>query len=531
MFRLPRFIPFLFAIIFSGELFAQLSVAPVLITAPNVNYPPIAKAARVEGAVVVDFSIDMDGQTSSVRTISGPMMLRGAVEEQIKQWRFKTPLPINAQEDFKATYTFHIANLDENLDDELDRPLWESSGGCIVILPEGAAQVTGKVRSLDGSQTIDVTPAAAPPAADRCPNDNEKQPPTKIDASDYVELYRSAYVEQNTDEYRIRIYRDGRVEWHGENKVAIKGDQHVQINSQIAAALLALFQDASFWSACSVVLPPPPHKVDDDFTSGDYLTVSIGGHMKTVNSSYNSFSNAETGAKFAWAVDKAVNAHRWRHGDSVSEPYTNMDDDLSLPKPGVTALMRATHRFSPNNAQQTLEPLKYLIAKGAVIDAADESGWTALMYAAYFDSYYNEAVRLLLEAHADPNRASLHGDTALMMAAYTGYLNESLIDKGAEINAQNADGVTALMLLAQHINPDDLKDAIAAGADANAKDNAGRTALDYLRAASCQKPLIPLPKPFAQIVYDGPIPCPGTSEEFLKSQSLLLEAMKKHASR
>jgi hypothetical protein len=529
--RLPKLVLIFVAILFSAKLAAQLSAAPVLTTPPNVKYPPIAKAARVEGTVVVDYSIDMDGQTSSVRTISGPMMLRGAVEEQIKQWRFKTPLPANAQEDFEAVYTFHIASLDENLEDDLDAPPWEAGGGCIVILPERAAQVTGAVHSLDGSQTIDVTPAAAPPAADRCPSDNEKQSPSKIDANDYVELYRSTYVEQNTDEYRIRVYRDGRVEWHGEKNVAVKGVQDAQISTESATALLDRFRDASFWSACSAELPPPPHNVDDDFTSGDYLTVSIGGHVKTVNSSFNSFNEAEVGAKYAWAVDKAVNAHRWRHGDADIEPYTNMHDDLYLPKPGVTALMRATYRFNPNNGQQTLEPLKHLIAKGAVIDAADESGWTALMYAAYFDSYDSEAVRLLLEAHADPNRVSMHGDTALMMAAYYGYLNESLLDKGAEINAQNADGVTALMLLAQKYETDGLKDAIAAGADAKIRDNAGRTALDYLRAASCEKPLIPLPKPFMQLVHDGPVPCPAKSKDFLKSERLLSDAMKKHINR
>ena len=183
--------------------------------------------------------------------------------------------------------------------------------------------------------------------------------------------------------------------------------------------------------------------------------------------------------------------------------------------------MRATYRFSPNDGQQTLEPLKHLIARGAEINAADESGWTALMYAAYFDSYDSKAVRLLLDAHADPNRASIHGDTALMMAAYNGSLSESLLDKGAEINAQNADGVTVLMYLAQKISPDALKDALATGANIKLRDKAGHTALDYLRAASCQNPLIPLPKPVSQVGNEGQPPCPATSQEFLESQSLL----------
>jgi ankyrin repeat protein len=189
--------------------------------------------------------------------------------------------------------------------------------------------------------------------------------------------------------------------------------------------------------------------------------------------------------------------------------------------------MRATYRWSSATAQLTLEPLKQLLAQEVDVNATDESGWTALMYASQLNSYDNQAVELLLAAHADVNRASLRGDTALMMDAYNGNWNEQLVKHGANIQASNADGVTALMLLAQQQKPDELRRAIAAGADANAKDNAGRSALDYLMAASCKRPIVPLPRPWMEITVEGPPPCPGTNEGYTESLRILHDAMKK----
>lgn len=59
-------------------------------------YPPIAKAARVQGTVVLDEIINKDGKVTNLRVISGPAMLQTAALEAVKQWRYK-PYLVNGE--------------------------------------------------------------------------------------------------------------------------------------------------------------------------------------------------------------------------------------------------------------------------------------------------------------------------------------------------------------------------------------------------------------------------------------------------
>jgi len=530
---------------------AQFAAPPVLAAPPNVFYPPIAKVAHISGDVTVTFSINPDGTTTSVQAVSGPPMLAYATVNAIKQWRFKTPLPLNTPTDFEARYSFHSKNDDEE-EDSLDRPPYVPCCGDSISIRFSGLSVAGDVHSIDGSQTIDVTATA--PAPERCPDDPLKLPPTQTDLSDFIELsHHDACSIDECAYYRVRVSRSGLIDWRGLDGVAVKGNRNVYIDPEATETLFKHFEGSDFWSACSVPARPTPEaeatieasSVDEDGNElgiprdktdfGIYITVRIGGITKTVDAfASRSFANDEDGSRFAWIIDRAADTHRWRHPDPATEPYDNMYDDLETPKPGMTLLIRATRHFNPYTGQQTFTDLEKLLKRGEPVDDADASGWTALMYASYLEYYLSghkdgDPIKLLLDAHADPNRASLHGDTALMFAAYRGTLLQPLLAHGANINAHNADGVTALMLLAQLPDPDELKEALAAGADANAHDNLGRTALDYLRAAFCGKPIIPLPKSRdgGSILITRDLgPCPGDSSRFKQLESLLKAAMK-----
>jgi hypothetical protein len=93
-----------------------------------------------------------------------------------------------------------------------------------------------------------------------------------------------------------------------------------------------------------------------------------------------------------------------------------------------------------------------------------------------------EQIQAAIDAGADVNARDMEGWTALMCAAQSNEDPEVisvLAEAGAEIDAPDNDGRTPLMYAAQgNANPEMVSALLKAGADINAKDNDGRTALD-----------------------------------------------------
>jgi TonB family protein len=52
-------------------------------------YPPIAKAAKIQGAVLLDIVIRSDGTVESIKVISGSSLLQGAAVDAVKQWVYR----------------------------------------------------------------------------------------------------------------------------------------------------------------------------------------------------------------------------------------------------------------------------------------------------------------------------------------------------------------------------------------------------------------------------------------------------------
>lgn len=55
-------------------------------------YPPLAKAARVSGSVVVEVTVDEEGNVTVARTISGHPLLKDSAREAAQEWKFKPTL-------------------------------------------------------------------------------------------------------------------------------------------------------------------------------------------------------------------------------------------------------------------------------------------------------------------------------------------------------------------------------------------------------------------------------------------------------
>lgn len=64
-------------------------VTPIAPIAPKIPiYPPIAKAARVEGLVNLTFDISRDGKVGNVVVVDGPKMVQAGIVDAVSGWSF-----------------------------------------------------------------------------------------------------------------------------------------------------------------------------------------------------------------------------------------------------------------------------------------------------------------------------------------------------------------------------------------------------------------------------------------------------------
>jgi protein TonB len=67
-------------------------MAASLIRQPKPSYPPLAKAARVQGTVKFEAEIGKDGTIQNLHLISGPPLLVQAAMQAVQQWQYKPTL-------------------------------------------------------------------------------------------------------------------------------------------------------------------------------------------------------------------------------------------------------------------------------------------------------------------------------------------------------------------------------------------------------------------------------------------------------
>lgn len=143
------------------------------------------------------------------------------------------------------------------------------------------------------------------------------------------------------------------------------------------------------------------------------------------------------------------------------------------------------------------ENFKTLIAAGADAGAKDDDGKTPLMISAR--RLFRNEVKLLLDSKAEAGAKDNKGWNALMYASASVFRSdeigahgdgmfvwlkatkiiEDLISAGVDVNAQNNDGETALMLAVKAGNAHFAETLLANGANPQIKDKKGRIAKDY----------------------------------------------------
>lgn len=118
------------------------------------------------------------------------------------------------------------------------------------------------------------------------------------------------------------------------------------------------------------------------------------------------------------------------------------------------------------------------IADGQPVDQFDSLGQTALIAAVSHNSL--ECARILLDHQASVNLADGSGWSPLIYAAYFGDSAElltELLKHGADINARNDRGITALFLASAVGHEEQVKFLLGHGADRSIESTAGYTPL------------------------------------------------------
>jgi protein TonB len=65
---------------------------PVKVRHVDPTYPPLALAARVEGAVVLECVITTEGEVSEIAVVSGHVLLNDAAIAAVSRWRYRPTL-------------------------------------------------------------------------------------------------------------------------------------------------------------------------------------------------------------------------------------------------------------------------------------------------------------------------------------------------------------------------------------------------------------------------------------------------------
>ncbi len=171
--------------------------------------------------------------------------------------------------------------------------------------------------------------------------------------------------------------------------------------------------------------------------------------------------------------------------DALREAFEKGGDVRLIDNSGKTALMYAAEQDIGVNVVSVLKEIRQNGEHW--INLADKSGRTALMYAVGYQNNQPFKAHTLLVNGADATKTDNEGKTALMYAVANPYSRvdargiTEILERGRNVNSKDMQGRTALMYAAANANTDGnvLIELLNAGGDVNAADNQGKTVLMY----------------------------------------------------
>lgn len=173
-------------------------------------------------------------------------------------------------------------------------------------------------------------------------------------------------------------------------------------------------------------------------------------------------------------VDEETRSYADKHGQKVMAKAAKRKARLSN---------KRAEKLGDAALYGKLAQVKQLLEEGIDPNAITECGKSPLMLAAMYG--HKVVMAALLDAGADPNLGSdeeySEGTTALMYIASSFFATnrveviQLLVERGANVNAKNDKGQTALMVAGENV--DVVKALIEAGTDVDLRDNEGNTAM------------------------------------------------------
>ena len=157
------------------------------------------------------------------------------------------------------------------------------------------------------------------------------------------------------------------------------------------------------------------------------------------------------------------------------------------------------------NGNCSKEVLQAVIDLGADVNATNKHNETALILASHRGNA--DAMNVLLDTGVDANTVDVKGDTLLHKAIHKDVKLETLqaiIDHGADVNATNKDGATALILACNIGQRIPVEVLLTAGADTTIADASGDTCLHKLFQRECDQETL-------QMLLDYGIPVDATN--------------------
>nr|XP_033810331.1 DNA-binding protein RFXANK isoform X1 [Geotrypetes seraphini] len=186
-------------------------------------------------------------------------------------------------------------------------------------------------------------------------------------------------------------------------------------------------------------------------------------------------------------VEQDVPAHSDKVGSSLkhSTTLTNRQRMNEISVPPATADSLSIHQLAAQGELALLE--SHLQKDNSLIDAADERGFTCLMWAAAFGE--TETVRALLASGANPHILAKERESALSLASMGGYTDIvlMLLDKHVDIDIYDWNGGTPLLYAVRANHVKCVEALLAQGADLTTEADSGYTPMDLAVALGHRK--------------------------------------------